>query len=296
MMKRVLVGLVLLAALGRPTVPAAQAGPTASPVTYEIFAVRFGVLPQFPVANLVAGGDKDRKLDIPVMVWVLKGSDGRVVLIDSGFYEEKFVTRWKVQNFTTPAAAVSRLGIQPDQVSDVILTHMHWDHADGADLFPKATVWIQKDEYQYYTGEAWQDPKRRGGGADVDVMSKLVKRNMAGQLRFVAGDAQEILPGITCYTGGKHTFASQYVGVNTVKGVVIMASDNVYLYQNLTMHAAIAQTLDAASNLQAQDRMRTLSSASGIIVPGHDPEVFSRFRSVGEGIVQIVGDRPSSAR
>ena len=88
MMKRVLVGLVLLAALGRPTVPAAQAGPTASPVTYEIFAVRFGVLPQFPVANLVAGGDQDRKLDIPVMVWVLKGSDGRVVLIDSGFYEE----------------------------------------------------------------------------------------------------------------------------------------------------------------------------------------------------------------
>jgi glyoxylase-like metal-dependent hydrolase (beta-lactamase superfamily II) len=274
-------------------VPAAAASP---PPTYDVFAVRFGVLPQYPVASLVASGDKDQKLDIPVMVWVLKGSDARIVLVDSGFHDDRFVTRWHVRNFTTPAAALARLGIQPDEVSDVILTHMHWDHADGVDLFPKATVWIQKEEYQYYTGEAWHDPKRRGAGADIDVMTKLVKRNMSGLMRFVAGDDQEILPGVTCYTGGRHTYASQYVGVNTIKGVVIIASDNVYLYQNLTMHAAIAQTLDAASNLQAMDRMRTLSSASGIIVPGHDPEVFSRFRPVAEGIVHIVGDRPSFAR
>src|SRR5512140_3557047 len=104
------------------------------PTTYEVFAVRFGTLPQFPLSGLVAGADKNTKLDIPVMVWVLKGSDGRVVLVDSGFYAEKFVTRWKVQGFATPAAAVARLGIQPEQVTDVILTHMHWDHADGADL------------------------------------------------------------------------------------------------------------------------------------------------------------------
>jgi glyoxylase-like metal-dependent hydrolase (beta-lactamase superfamily II) len=169
---------------------------------------------------------------------------------------------------------------------------MHWDHADGADLFPKATVWIQSDEFTYYTGEAWQDAKRRGAGADVDVMSKLVARNMAGLLRFVKGDAQTILPGITCYTGGRHTYASQYVVANTVKGPVVLASDNVYLYQNLTAHAAIAQTLDAASNLRAQDRMQELSAPSHIIVPGHDPEVFQRFPTVAEGVVQIAGSTP----
>jgi hypothetical protein len=149
---------------------------------------------------------------------VLKGSDGRIVLVDSGFYREKFVTRWKVQNFSTPAEAVARFGIRPDQVPDIIITHMHWDHADGQDLFPKATVWIQKDEYEYYTGEAWQDSKRRGGGADPDVMLALVKRNFTGQLRLVGGDNQTIIPGLTCYTGGRHTYASQYVGVNTVSG------------------------------------------------------------------------------
>ncbi len=220
---RVLIASALLALLAIVIdVPAQNRDESA---TYEIYAVRFGQLPQFPLSGLVAGSDKDTKLDIPVMLWVLKSIDGRIVLVDSGFYEEKFVTRWQVQNFSTPAAAVARLGVAPDQVNDVILTHMHWDHADGADLFPRATVWIQKDEYEYYTGQAWQDPKRPGGGADAEVMSKLVRRNMSGHLRFVNGDNQTILPGITCYTGGRHTYASQYVSVQSTRGPVVLASD-----------------------------------------------------------------------
>lgn len=280
----------MVCALGASIVAAARAQEHPQP-TYEVYAVRFGTLPQFPLSGLVAGADKETKLDIPVMVWVLKGSDGRVVLVDSGFYSEKFVTRWKVQSFATPAAAVARLGIKPEQISDVILTHMHWDHADGADLFPAATVWMQRDEYTYYTGEAWQTDTRRGAGADVDVMTKLVSRNFAGKLRFVNGDAQSILPGITCYTGGRHTYASQYVTVDTVDGPIVLASDNVYLYQNLTTHAPIAQTLDPKANLQAQERMQTLSAASKVIVPGHDPEVFTRFPSVADGVVRIAPAR-----
>jgi glyoxylase-like metal-dependent hydrolase (beta-lactamase superfamily II) len=286
--------LALACFVARPLSVRAQSGTTTT--TYDIYAVRFGVLPQFPLSGLVAGADKDQKLDIPVMVWVLKGSDGRIVLVDSGFHREKFVTRWKVQHFSTPAEAVARLGIQPDQVSDIIITHMHWDHADGQDLFPKATVWIQKDEYEYYTGDAWQDSTRRGGGADPDVMLPLVKRNFAGQLRLVRGDNQTIIPGLTCYTGGRHTYASQYVGVNTAGGTVVLASDNVYLFRNLELHRPIAQTLDAAANLQAQDRMRTLAARTGLVIPGHDPAVFTRFRAVADGVVQIAPDRAGSAR
>jgi hypothetical protein len=67
----------------------------------------------------------------------------------------------------------------------------------------------------------------------------------------------------------------------------VLASDNVYLYENLEKHAAIAQTLDAASNLRAQDRIRTLASAPDLIVPGHDPAVFDRFPRAGDGIVRV---------
>ena len=97
----------------------------------------------------------------------------------------------------------------------------------------------------------------------------------------------KLLPGITAYTGGKHTFASQYVGVRTAKGTVVVASDNCYLYENLDKHRPIAQTLDARSNLAAQDRMKRLASKPQWIVPGHDPGVFKRFPGVGVGVVAI---------
>jgi glyoxylase-like metal-dependent hydrolase (beta-lactamase superfamily II) len=103
----------------------------------------------------------------------------------------------------------------------------------------------------------------------------------------VEGDDQEIIPGLRCYTGGKHTWASQYVVARIEAGNAVFTSDNVYLYENLDKHAAIAQTLDAASNLKAQDRIRTLASDLRLIVPGHDPAVFERFPAVADGIVRI---------
>lgn len=111
----------------------------------QVYALRFGVIPGFAISGLVAGADPSRKLDIPVMVSLLKGSDGRRVLVDSGFYRQKFVDSWKVQNFRTPAEAVTAAGVRPEDLTDIIISHAHWDHVDGADLFPKATVWIQRE-------------------------------------------------------------------------------------------------------------------------------------------------------
>jgi glyoxylase-like metal-dependent hydrolase (beta-lactamase superfamily II) len=268
-----------------------QAAPTAQntapgAAVYEAYAIRFGTLPGFSVAGLVAGADRSRKLDIPVMVWLLKGTNGHTVLVDSGFYRQQFLDQWKPTNFRSPAAAVEAAGVQADAVTDIIISHAHWDHVDGADLFPKATIWIQRDEYTYYTGEAWHARNTHGGVFAEDMMA-LLKINTEGRLRFVNGDDQEVLPGIRAYIGGKHTYASQYVTVKTDAGTVVFASDNIYLYENLDKHVPIAQTLDAASNLRAQDRIRTLASDPRLIVPGHEPLVFEKFPSAGDGIARI---------
>jgi glyoxylase-like metal-dependent hydrolase (beta-lactamase superfamily II) len=272
----------------------------ASVPEYQIYAVEYAVLPQFPVSALVAGADRARHLDIVMMFWVIKGN-GSTVLLDSGFYRDKFLHEWKPQNYTKPSEAIGKLGIKPEDVTDVILSHAHWDHADGVDLFPKAKVWIQKDEYQYYTGAAGQPDsddsasspqarrfnREKHGGIDPEDMMALLKANLDGRLHFVNGDDQPVLPGIRCYTGGKHTFQSQYCSVNTHSGTVVLASDNMYLYENLEKHAAIAQTLDSASNLRAQDRMKQFASKPSLIIPGHDPAVMQRFPKVFDGIVRI---------
>jgi glyoxylase-like metal-dependent hydrolase (beta-lactamase superfamily II) len=277
---------ILTLALVIATTMAGSAIGGTQPVVYEAYAVRFGVLPQFRVSGLISGADPARRLDIPVMVWLLKGSNGKRILVDSGFYRQKFLDQWKPQNFHSPADAVAAAGVRPEEITDIIISHAHWDHVDGADLFPKATVWIQREEYAYYTGDAWQ-ARNTHGGIDDDDMLALLKINTLGRLKFVEGDDQEILPGIRCYTGGKHTWQSQYVGVQTAGGTAVFASDNVYLYENLDKHQPIAQTLDAASNLKAQDRIKALASDSSLIVPGHDPAVFERYAKISEGVVRI---------
>jgi glyoxylase-like metal-dependent hydrolase (beta-lactamase superfamily II) len=252
---------------------------------FEVYAVRFATIAGFQVSSLVAGADRSRRLDIAMMIWVLKGSDGRIAIVDSGFHRDRYFSQFDVKDYIKPSEALAPLGIKPDDVTDLLLTHMHWDHAGGVDLFPKARVWVQKDEYDYYAGEAWQSA-RTHGGIDADDVLEIVKRNMAGKVSFVRGDDQTSLPGIAFGVGGRHTFASQFVVVTRPKAVVI-ASDNMYLYENLDAHTPIAQTLDPVSNLRAQDRMRSMASDRRLVVPGHDPAVFARFPHVSDRIVRI---------
>jgi glyoxylase-like metal-dependent hydrolase (beta-lactamase superfamily II) len=256
------------------------------PANYEVFAVRFAHVP-YALASLVAGAEKGPQVDIAFTVWPIRDTaSGRVFLVDAGFYRDKFIQRWKPQDFARPSAALQAgLGIAPEKVTDIIITHSHWDHADGADLFPNATIWIQKEEYEYYIDEAGK--VRNGGGVDVDDAAMFAALKAAGRIKLVDGDNQEIAPGIRVYTGGKHTFASQYVGVTTRDGIVIVASDNAYLYKNLEDHLPIAQTLDRAMNLDAQARMLQLSGSPARVLPGHDPAVFSRFPAVAPNVVKV---------
>src|SRR5258708_39501683 len=173
---------------------AAATGPVDSKPAYEVYAIRYASIPDFPVSALVAGADKQRKLEIAMTVWLIKGN-GRNILVDSGFYRPQFFKDWKVNGFLKPSEAVAQAGVKPEEITDVIITHMHWDHADGMDLFPNARIWLQKDEYTYYTGEAWQQP-RTHGGIDQDDVLAAVKLNMAGRVGMVDWAPRECLPAI----------------------------------------------------------------------------------------------------
>lgn len=217
-------------------------------------------------------------------VWLMKGPDGRLVLLDAGFKRPDLIERWKPAGYVTPAAALERFGVRSEAVTDLIISHVHWDHLDGADLFPNAQIWIQRDEYEHHIDSTG---RRLANAIDTADATMLHAMKLAGRVNLVDGDAREIIPGITVYTGGKHTFQSQYVGVTTAGGTVVLASDNVYLFENLEKHVPIAQTLDAASNLAAQERMTRIASSPRLIVPGHDPAVFERFPSPGNGVARI---------
>jgi len=252
---------------------------------YEVYALSYGVFPDFPVSALLAGADKTRKIDLQMMVWLIKGPGGKNILVDTGCYHDSVIKGKGIKNLIKASEAVAKLGLKPEDITDVIISHMHWDHADGMDLFPNARIWIQKDEYVYYTGAAWQSDGKHGGIEPDDVLT-IVRLNTEHKVNLVEGE-REIIDGIKVYTGGRHTFASQYVSVRTASGTAVIASDNMYLYENLEKHAPIAQTFDADSNLKAQDRMRQIASRPDLIVPGHDPAVFVKFPQPGNGVARI---------
>jgi hypothetical protein len=79
---------VLLAVLCASMVGAASR--TQSP-EYSIQAIRYATSPDVPVAELVVGGPKDQKVDIAMVVWLIRGGD-RTILFDSGFHRDMFLT------------------------------------------------------------------------------------------------------------------------------------------------------------------------------------------------------------
>ncbi len=264
--------------------PADGGGVVTPPPAYEIYAVRYGTLRAYPTRELIPDADTSRRTDAAMMVWLLKGPDKRTVLVDAGFYRDEFTQKYQPDGFRRPSAALEAFGVPAASVTDIVITHVHWDHLDGADLFPHALIWIQRAEYEYYVGphgEALHDDISR---VDAGMLARL---RAAGRVRLVEGDAQEIIPGIRVYIGGRHTYASQYATANTRVGCVVIASDNVYLYENLDRHVPIGTTFDPTANLAAQDRMGSLAAARRFIIPGHDPAVFARFAAVQSDVVRI---------
>ncbi len=252
----------------------------ASTPEYSIQAIRYATAPGVPVSMLVIGAPKDEKIDVAMVVWLIRG-EGHTILFDSGFHRDTFIKDFPMKDYLRPDEAVRLAGVTPEEVTDIVISHAHWDHIGGIDLFPKANVWIQKDEYRYYTMDAWQ-PGGDHGGIDPEDAKQLVQLNTEGRIRLVDGDNVQIFPGIRAYTGARHTYDSQYLRVEG-NPTFVLASDNCYLYRNLSSHMASATFTDAdhAGNIAAQLRMVELAGSPDRVIPGHDILQFQKFPTDG---------------
>jgi glyoxylase-like metal-dependent hydrolase (beta-lactamase superfamily II) len=112
------------------------------------------------------------------VIRLIRGSKHNI-LFDSGFHRKTFEKLFPATDYLRPDEAVKLGGVKPEEVTDVLISHAHWDHIGGIDLLPKAAVWIQKEEFRYYTGEAWQTGGNHGG-IDPEDVKELVQVNMRG--------------------------------------------------------------------------------------------------------------------
>jgi glyoxylase-like metal-dependent hydrolase (beta-lactamase superfamily II) len=256
---------------------------------YKVYAFRFASSSHpWPVSDWVDKGPVNDSVNIDFMIWLIKGN-GKSILVDAGFLQDiEEAKGFDITNYTRPDSTLLKLNVKPEDITDIILSHPHWDHADGLSLFPNAHIWMQKEDYNYFVGEAWQKGGIRGG-FNVRDLGMVIQSNLTGKLTLVDGDNKEIIPGIKVFTGSKHTFNSQYVLVETGINKIILASDNIWVYYSLEhMQPPVpGGTFDPASYISSMRRMKTLVTNTKYIVPGHDARIFKNFPRVADGVVEI---------
>ncbi|MCW3116789.1 MAG: Glyoxylase, beta-lactamase superfamily [Chitinophagaceae bacterium] len=257
---------------------------------YEIYALKYATLANpTPVSAWVLNGPDKDSVEIIFMYWLIKDNLGRNILVDAGCSNDLQAAKdFGVYKFTRPDSILLQTGLKAADITDIIVTHPHWDHIDGISLFPNAHIWIQKQDYNYFVGEAWQKDGNHGGFVKRDIL-QLVDLNVSGKVTLVDGDDKEIIPGIKVYTGSRHTYNSQYVLVQSGNDKVIIASDNIWVYYSLEkmLPAPSYGTFDAKGYVAAMQRMKTLASKIDFIIPGHDAQLFAKFPKISADVIRI---------
>jgi glyoxylase-like metal-dependent hydrolase (beta-lactamase superfamily II) len=261
-------------------------------MTHRIYAIRYGRLERLSDRNFLGGDDHAQAMPLDYFVWVVRAGE-RAIVVDTGFDASAAARRGRTL-LRPVAAGLAAIGVQPQDVQDVVITHMHYDHAGNVPLFPNARFHVQDAEMAYCTGRAMTHG-HLAAPFDADNVVEIVRRTFDGRVVFHAGDV-ELFPGITLHHLPGHTPGLQAVRVATERGPVVLASDAIHFWANLERATPFPVVADVVAYLEALRRLRSLAAGLDHIIPGHDPGVLERFPAE-QGTRDIVRlDLPPIAR
>jgi glyoxylase-like metal-dependent hydrolase (beta-lactamase superfamily II) len=227
-------------------------------------------------------------------LWILRNAH-RTILVDTGFSPRASAERNRPLDFD-PVEGLNHLGIDPGEIEDIILTHLHYDHAGNIDRFARARFHVQEAEVGFATGRCMCERPLRWA-FDVEDVVTLVRHTYAERVQFHDGDATP-LPGISLHIMPGHSPGMQAVRVMTPRGPILLASDASHYYANCLRHSPFVLTVDTVATLRSYDRMMELAGSLDRIIPGHDPIVRTCFpaREYGGIAVTALHEAPDEVR
>jgi len=245
---------------------------------YEVYALHYGSKEDRQRhENFIATDLHEQAMRLDYFVWVIR-NDQRTIVVDTGFKEAEARAR-KRTLYRTPRVALQALDIDSTHVEDVIVTHLHYDHAGSLDDFDAATFHLQSTEMAFATGRHMTSPVFSQAYSVEDVC-RMIHKVYGGRVVFHSGES-EIAPGVTVHHIGGHTLGLQSVRVNTRRGWVVLASDAAHFYENLEEVSPFPLVVDVAQMVAGYDILRGLASSSNHIIPGHDPLVRKKYPAMG---------------
>ena len=256
---------------------------------YEIYALKYAGPFKGKLAFVYAWHGWDEELERNYYIWVIKGG-GETIVVDTGL-GLTFAKEHKSNNYVNPVDILARIGVQGNSVKKIVLTHMHYDHVGGMEMFPQAfpeaVFYLQKKEYDFWI----KNPvaKKAPFAMFSDPLAYKILADMKGteRLRLVDGD-QTIAPGVELMLTPGHTVGLQAVAVNTIRGSAIVASDNAHIAKSFETDFPSSLITDLVAWMHTYDKLRAKSSSLDLIFPGHDAKLLNDYPKVAEDVTRLV--------
>ncbi|WP_299280957.1 N-acyl homoserine lactonase family protein [uncultured Tateyamaria sp.] len=243
---------------------------------WEVYAIKYANRDARTRADsFIFDDNHDASHAMDYYMWLIRGA-GRVILVDTGYDAEEATARGRPIRLN-PVEALKPFDLTPEDVTEIIVTHLHYDHAGGLHLFPNAHIHLQAAEMAYATGPCMCHDALRMPFTAAHVC-EAVTRLYAGKVTFHDGEGA-IADGITVHCIGGHSRGLQAVRVRTRAGWMVLASDAAHFYENFVARKPFPIVVDLQDMLDGFDTLRKLASAPELIVPGHDPLVRQYFGS-----------------
>ncbi len=251
---------------------------------YRIYAIRYATRDAKRADHFIGGDPHQAPMPMDYFVWAIVG-DAHTVVVDTGFTSAVALLRGRA-HLRCPAEALELVGIRADDVQDVVITHMHYDHAGNLPKFPGARLHLQDAEMQFACGRHMSEKALSHSYECEDVVC-AVRLNFAGRVVFHDGDA-ELHPGISLHWAGGHTPGMQFVRVNTRRGWVVLASDTAHYYENIEARRPFPIVADLREMTEGWSKVNALADSPSHIIPGHDPLVMRRYPAPDPSLEGVV--------
>ncbi|MBS1182235.1 MAG: hypothetical protein H6Q99_2115 [Proteobacteria bacterium] len=212
-----------------------------SAANWEVFVLEYARAKDQPIASLINGTHDQGVMDTPFS-FVFARSGDRNVLVDTGFMREglgeEMSVRFGVPEWISPLRLLGELGVAPEDITDIFLSHAHFDHMGSVHKFPNAHLYIQKSELL-----SWHEmltlPKQFDYLTAIinpDDMRAMFTASIDHRVTLLDGDRENALPGLHARLGPGHTMGQQFIVLETARGPMVVAGDCIYSRVNLTGH------------------------------------------------------------